>query len=212
MGKPTPKDEIPMQPQVTSKTFEKWGMDFVGPIKPPSKQKQYIFVCTDYLTKWAETKAIKAVPEENVVEFLRENIFYKSRTSTHYHPQANEQVEVTNRALGGILTKLVRKNKEDWADKLVEATWDCSTTWKTTSGFKPYQLVYGKKAFLLIVFESNTLRMAAQLDLDLRHAQKERLIQLNGLDEYRFQALLHTKVVQLQRKMWHDTNIKKKQF
>ena len=71
------------------------------------------------MTKWAETKAIKAVTEEKVDEFLRENVFYKfgyprepvtdqgsqftssmikellkyhkmkHRTSTPYHPQAN---------------------------------------------------------------------------------------------------------------------------
>ena len=71
MGKPTPKDEVPMQPQVTFEPFEKWGMDFVGPINLPSKQKQYIIVCTDYLTKWAKAKAIKAVIEVKVAEFLR---------------------------------------------------------------------------------------------------------------------------------------------
>ena len=27
MGKPTPKDEMPMQPQVTFEPFEEWGMD-----------------------------------------------------------------------------------------------------------------------------------------------------------------------------------------
>jgi len=77
MGKPTPKDEIPMQPQVTSEPFEKWGMDFVGPINLPSRQKQYIIVCTNYLKKWVETKAIKAATEEKAAEFFRENIFYK---------------------------------------------------------------------------------------------------------------------------------------
>lgn len=34
-------------------------------------------MCVDYLTKWAETKAIKAITEEKVVEFSRENVFYK---------------------------------------------------------------------------------------------------------------------------------------
>eukprot|EP00253_Pinus_taeda_P025189 PITA_25189 len=77
MGRPTPRDEMPLQPQVTLDPFEKWGMDFVGPINPPSRQKSYIIVCTGYLTKWAETKVIKAAIEEKVVEFLRENIFYK---------------------------------------------------------------------------------------------------------------------------------------
>jgi len=104
---------------VTFKPFEKWGMDFAGPINPPPRQKSYIIVCTDYLTKWAEMKAIKVAIEEEVVEFLRENIFYKfgyprelvtdqgsqctsnliedmlahhkikHRTSTPYHPQEN---------------------------------------------------------------------------------------------------------------------------
>eukprot|EP00253_Pinus_taeda_P003825 PITA_03825 len=163
----------------------------------------------------SETKAIKAANEEKVVEFLRENIFYKfgyprelvtdqgsqftsnliedlpihhkikHRTSTPYHPQANGQVEVTNRALEGILTMVVSSSRKDWAYQLVEATWAYINTWKTTTRFTPYELVYGKKALLSIKFEYNTLRMTAQLDLDLSHAQRERLLQLNGLDEQR---------------------------
>ena len=62
---------------MTFEPFEKWGMDFVGPINPLSKQKSYIIVCMDYLIKWAEKKAIKATTEEKVSEFLKENIFYK---------------------------------------------------------------------------------------------------------------------------------------
>eukprot|EP00253_Pinus_taeda_P006412 PITA_06412 len=77
MGKLTPREEMPLQAQVTFAPFEKWGMEFVGPINPPSKQKYYIIVCTDYLTNWVETKAIKATTKGKVVEFLRENIFYK---------------------------------------------------------------------------------------------------------------------------------------
>eukprot|EP00253_Pinus_taeda_P016483 PITA_16483 len=193
MGKPTPKDEMPMQPQVTFEPFEKWGMDFVGPINPPSKQKQYIIVFTDYLTKWVETKAIKVATEEKVAEFLRENLFYISGIPENW--LQIKAVEVTNRALEGILTKVVSSNKNDWADRLVEATWAYNTTWKTTTGFTPYELVYVKKALLSIEFEYSTLRMEAQLDLNLSDAQRERLLQLNGLDEQILQALLHTEVV-----------------
>ena len=233
---------MPLQSQVTFEPFEKWGMDFLGPINPPSKQRSYIIVCIDYLTKWVETNAIKAATEEKVAEFLRENIFYKyayprelvtdqgsqftsnliedflahhkikHKTFTPYHPQANGQVEVTNRALEGILTKVVSSSRKDWADRLVEATWTYNTTWKTTTGFTPYEVVYGKKALLSIEFKYNTLRVAAQLDLDLIHAQCERLLQLNGLDEQRMQALLHSEVVQLQRKIWHDWHLNEEKF
>ena len=198
------------------------GMEFIGHINPPSKQKQYIIVFTDYFTKWAKTKAIKVAIEEKVVEFLRENVFYKfgyhrelvidqgnqftssmieellshhkikHRTSTPYHTQANGQVEVTNRALENILSKVVISSRKDWAERLVEATWAYNTTWKTTTRFTPYELVYWKKTLLSIEFEYNTLRMATQLDLDLSHSQKERLCQLNGLEEFRMQTLLHT--------------------
>lgn len=87
-----------------------------------------------------------------MVEFLRENVFYKfgyprelvidqdsqfkshmienllsqhnikHRKSTPYHPQANGQVEVTDQALEIILTKLISTSKKDWVDRLVEST------------------------------------------------------------------------------------------
>ena len=115
-------------------------------------------------------------------------------------------------ALENILTKVVISNRKDWAEILVKATQAYNTTWKTTTGFTPYELVYGKKDLLSIEFEYNTLRMATQLHLDLSHAQKERLLHFNGLDEFRMKALLHTEIVQLLRKIWHDKHIKEKQF
>jgi len=39
MGKPTPRDEMPLQPKVNFKPFDKWGMEFIGTIDPPSKKK-----------------------------------------------------------------------------------------------------------------------------------------------------------------------------
>lgn len=148
----------------------------------------------------------------NMIEELLNHNRIKHRTSTPYHPQANGQVEVTNRALESILTKVVSSSRRDWAERLVEAIWAYNTTWRTTIRFTPYELVYWKKALSSIEFEYNTFRMAVQLDLDLSHAQKERLFHLNGLDEFRMQALLHTEIVQFQRKIGHDKHIKEKQF
>ena len=66
---------MPLQPQVCIEPFEKWVLDFVGPINPPSKQKKYILLCTDYVTKWVEAKALPSATENSVVQFLFEDIF-----------------------------------------------------------------------------------------------------------------------------------------
>ena len=59
MGQPTKIDEMTLQPQIVVAPFHKWGIDFVGPIEPPSARKSYILVCTDYATKWDEAKLMK---------------------------------------------------------------------------------------------------------------------------------------------------------
>jgi hypothetical protein len=65
---------------------------------------------------------------------------------------------------------------------------------------------------LPIEFEYHTLRITVELNMNLSSAQKERLSQLNALDEYRMKALFNTEVMQQQRKDWHDKKIKYKKF
>lgn len=66
---------MPLNPQVVFSPFDKWGMDFVGPINPPSNGKSYILICIDYVTKWVEVKAMTHARDNKVVEFLYEQIF-----------------------------------------------------------------------------------------------------------------------------------------
>lgn len=63
-----------------------------------------------------------------------------------------------------------------------------------------------------IEFEYNILRMKGKLDLDLTTSQQERLIQLNGLYEFRLESLQHTELIRLQRNIWHDKHIKEESF
>jgi len=158
-------------------------------------------VCTDYVTKRAEAKALVRETEQTVVNFLFEEIFVrygvpreivtdqgtqftsrlvqeitkkyqiKHRRSTPYHPQANGQVESTNKTLEGIMTKIVATNRKNWANKLNEALWAYRITWKDTTGFSPYQLVYGKEVMLPIELQIHTYKLAAHLGMDLLEAQ-----------------------------------------
>ena len=56
-------------------------------------------------------------------------------------------------------------------------------TWRNTTGFSPYDLVYGKSAIFPIEFEIKTLKIATEVNMDVTEAQKRRLNQLNELDE-----------------------------
>lgn len=90
--------------------------------------------------------------------------------------------------------------------------WAYKTTWRSTTGYSPYQLVFEKEPIFLIEFEIQTLRTAQQVVLDFNEAQINRLHQINKLDEIRLSALQHTALIQQQRTKWHDALIKKKVF
>ena len=110
------------------------------------------------------------------------------------------------------MTKIVQMHRKYWSDKLHEALWAYIITWKNSTGFTPYQLVYGKQVLLPIEFQIHTFKLASDLGVELSEAQKERIMQLNQLDEMRQDAIEQTILVQQQRAQWHDKFIKKRQF
>ena len=58
--------------------FEKWGIDYVGPVCPNSSRGMvYIVVATEYLTKWAEAKAVKTDTAVHAAIFMYENIILR---------------------------------------------------------------------------------------------------------------------------------------
>ncbi|KAH9315077.1 hypothetical protein KI387_023704 [Taxus chinensis] len=54
LGKPEHRDEMPLRPIASKKPFEKWEIEFVGPISLPvhKTKSRYIITCIDYLTRW----------------------------------------------------------------------------------------------------------------------------------------------------------------
>lgn len=74
-GKPLKRDFMPLFPSQPQELFERWGMDFVGPLPVSSKHRcRYIVVATNYLTKSVEVRALRDNTAFSIARFLYEQI------------------------------------------------------------------------------------------------------------------------------------------
>ena len=122
----------------------------MGPFLQSKAGNKYIIVAVDYVTKWAETKALPTSKAEQAAEFfvlnlvlrhgapqyitteqgkcfiaeLTQNILAAFKTShlmtTAYHPQANGQVERINHTLTDMLSIYVSTDHSDWDELLLD--------------------------------------------------------------------------------------------
>ena len=67
---------MPLVPQVTLQPFDKWAVDFVGPINPPGKRTgaRYIITATHYLTRWVEAARVVDCTIATTTKFIFKNI------------------------------------------------------------------------------------------------------------------------------------------
>lgn len=110
------------------------------------------------------------------MEAFMERYQMTHKKPTPYHPQENGQVEVTNQELENILTKTISLRKIDWAERLDEAVWAYNTTWKTTTGFSPYELEFGKTLVMSIEFELQKLKITLEVGINVLEAKKSRIL------------------------------------
>ena len=80
-----------------------------------------------------------------------------------------------------MLQRTVDKNRSNQHIMLFLALWAYRTSVKTTTGFTPFQLVYGLEAIFLIKCEIPSLKLVIQL-LPETSALEERLVELEKLD------------------------------
>ncbi|KAL0426583.1 UNVERIFIED_CONTAM: hypothetical protein Slati_2833100 [Sesamum latifolium] len=125
--------------------FRQWGIDIVGPFPLAASQRKFLLVAVDYFTKWVEAEPLARITEgEEWCQGLR----IKQRFTIVAHPQANGQVEVTNRILVQGIKRRLERVGENWAEELTSVLWAYRTIPRGSTGETPFSLVYGTEAII----------------------------------------------------------------
>ncbi|MCO5594436.1 hypothetical protein L7F22_048466 [Adiantum nelumboides] len=196
MGQRTQGDRMQDHPILPLEPFQKWRLDFVGPIKPRAHKigSRYILVATDYASKWVEAVALRDNKAASVARFLYKNIMTRfgcpielvSDQRTHFlnfvieeltskhtilHKKSTpyhpqEKAKSSNKVLVRILKKIMSENKSNWDDKLDLALWAFRTTFKVATGTTPFRLVFGIEAVVPMEYVIPSLREEDDDDKD----------------------------------------------
>ena len=218
-----PSEEL--TPMTAFWPFAQWGLDIMGPFPTTLRQLKFLVVGIDHFTKWVEAESLATIMEKSICTFVWRNIIcrygiprvlvsdngkqfnnsafrdfcselgIKNHYSYPAHPQANGQVEVTNRTLLKIIKTRLEEAKGIWPDELPSILWAYQTTARTPTGETPFRLAYGDDAIIPAEVRLTSYRVenytedknkeAMRLQLDLvdeaRAAAEQRLVRYQNL-------------------------------
>lgn len=172
---PTTRPAGLLQPvEPPQRPFQQIGMDLLGPFPTSTSGNKWIVVATDYLTRYAETRALPKGTAAEVAKFFIENIVLRHgapevlitdrgtaftadltqailrysqtshRRTTAYHPQTNGLTERLNKTIADMLAMYVDVEHKTWDAILPYVTFAYNTAVQETTQFAPYKLVYGR--------------------------------------------------------------------
>ena len=210
--------KAPLKPIQVSEPFLFWALDYMGPLPETDQGNRHILVMMDHFTKWCEAFPTRDQKASTVAKILVSRVFsrfgppavlhsdqgrnfdstlmheicgimgIKKTRTTAYHPQGDGQVERQNRTLQEIIANFVSKNQCDWDQWVDQAVFAYNTSTHTSTGFSPYELVFGRPPRMPIELElglpisnplsqseySNYLRRAIQTANSLARQQLEK--------------------------------------
>ena len=166
------RPEKPMTIPVEN-VFERFALDYVGPLPRTHNGNRYIIVATEALTRWPIAKAVPEADAKTTAKFLYDEIVLqfgppetiltdqgthfinklieqvtehlqtKHLRTTPYHPQTNGMTERFNGTLCKALSKLANYSEDDWDKFIPTVLFSYRIRKHTTLGTSPYEALYG---------------------------------------------------------------------
>ena len=227
---PEPEARAPLESITTSRPLELVCIDF-WLAEDSSNKSLDVLVVTDHFTKlsnaylcpnqsakavanqlWNSFFCVYGFPERIhsdqganfesslIAEMLLAAGVHKSHT-TPYHPMGNGAVERFNRTLGNMIRALPPKAKHRWPQLLRSLTFAYNATVHETTGFAPFQLMFGRTPRLPVDLLFGSVLQDDQLvDYDayvqrLRHdlAEAMKVAQISSTKQQQRQAALYNR-------------------
>uniref|UniRef100_A0A2N9ET33 Uncharacterized protein n=1 Tax=Fagus sylvatica TaxID=28930 RepID=A0A2N9ET33_FAGSY len=228
-----------LTPMTAPWPFAQWGLDIMGPLPVGRRQLKFLVVGIDYFTKWVEAEPLATITEKNIRGFVWKAIICRfgiprafisdngrqfdnspfrefceelgihNHYSSPGHPQANGQVEVTNRSLLKMIKTRLEGAKGLWPEELPNILWAYRTTARTPTGETPFRLTYGTEAVIPVEVGLTTWR-TNNYDEESNDAQLRSNLDL--VDEIRDQAEARTRVYQQRMARYYDRRVKHREF
>uniref|UniRef100_A0A2N9J3R3 Uncharacterized protein n=1 Tax=Fagus sylvatica TaxID=28930 RepID=A0A2N9J3R3_FAGSY len=143
-----------LTPMTAPWPFAQWGLDIMGPLPVGRRQLKFLVVGIDYFHEVDNGRQFDNSPFREFCEELGIHNHYSSPG----HPQANGQVEVTNRSLLKMIKTRLEGAKGLWPEELPNILWAYRTTARTPTGETPFRLTYGTEAVIPVEIGLTTWR------------------------------------------------------
>ena len=164
-----------LQPTLVGEPWERVSIDITGPHPRSSRQNQYILMCVDHFSKWAEAIPLANHTATSVARALMTHIFsrfgallqllsdrgseFESQLfsqlmkwmeidklrTTAYQPSTNGAVERVHRTLNTMLGKVVSDTQRDWDEKLPAVMAAYRASVHEATGYSPNRLFLGRE-------------------------------------------------------------------
>lgn len=163
--------------------FYQIGIDYVGPLEKTESGNRFIVVATDYFTKWPEARAVKTATAKEAAQFLyeeiickhgvpsvvlsdrgahfvnetiqllKEEIGFRHKLASPYHPQTNGLTEKFNGTLCRSLGKCLQTSETNWDQLIPSVLFAYRTLKHESTKHTPFYLMHGREAQLPIDIE-----------------------------------------------------------